>query len=54
MHDKFQDKKSFHYEEELGQFFFQVDDGQSSGTFDKTRIKSLSEKPLFHKEFKVR
>jgi len=44
----------FHYEQDLDKMFFQNSDFFSNVVFDKTRIKSLSEKPLLPQEFKVK
>ena len=44
----------FHYEQDLDEIFFKNPDLFSNTVFDKTRIKSLSEKPLLQKEFIVK
>jgi len=54
LYELFRSKNSFHYEQELDKMFFLKADFYSNSVFDKTRIKSLSEKTVLHKEFKVK
>ena len=54
LYELFKLKNSFHYEQDLDKMFFQNSEFFSNTSFDKTRIKSLSEKTLLHKEFKVK
>lgn len=51
----FKQKNSFHYEQDLDKMFLYSHDFVTSMTFDKTRIKSLSEKSqLSGREFRVK
>jgi factor associated with neutral sphingomyelinase activation len=54
LYELFRSKNSFHYEQDLDRMFFLNQDFYSNTVFDKTRIKSLSEKTVLHKEFKVK
>lgn len=54
LYELFKTKNSFHYEQDLDKLFFQNMDFFSNMVFDKTRIKSHSEKSILQKEFKVR
>ncbi|CDW73591.1 protein fan [Stylonychia lemnae] len=54
LYELFKTKNSFHYEQDLDKMFFQNSEFFSNSSFDKTRIKSISEKTVLHKEFKVK
>ena len=55
LYQLFVQKNSFHYEQDLDKMFLYSHDFVTSMTFDKTRIKSLSEKSqLSGREFRVK
>eukprot|EP00347_Sterkiella_histriomuscorum_P003989 403362173 len=54
LYELFKTKNSFHYEQDLDKLFFQNSEFFSNNTFDKTRIKSISEKTVLHKDYKVK
>lgn len=54
LYELFKAKNSFHYEQDLDKMFFFNQEFFSNMSFDKTRIKSLSEKTLIQKEFRVK
>jgi hypothetical protein len=54
IYELFRTKNTFHYEQDLDKMFFMNPEFFSNNSFDKTRIKSLSEKALIAKEFRVR
>ena len=54
LYELFKTKNSFHYEQDLDKMFFFNSDFFSNTSFDKTRIKSLNEKSVLSKEFRVK